>query len=68
MERGERAASPALEAVVLELLDQGGNVVCNVDPSQPPPTMLDKLVCTLWTSGATEIEVSAKATRRSTRR
>lgn len=40
-------------------LDQGANVVCDVDPSAPPPTDLPALVCHLWTSGATYVEVKA---------
>jgi hypothetical protein len=40
-------------------LDDGANVVCDVDRSQPPPTNLDTLVCELWTSGATDVRVEA---------
>jgi len=39
--------------------DDEANVVCEVDPALPPPTDLAALVCRLWTSGATEIEVKA---------
>jgi len=39
-------------------LDEGANVVCNVGGSAPPEE-LDALVCELWTSGATEIEIGA---------
>jgi hypothetical protein len=41
-------------------LDNGANVVCDVDPSEPPPSDLMTLVCHLWTSGATAVTVSAK--------
>lgn len=40
--------------------DGEANVVCEVDPSLPPPTDLAVLVCRLWTSGATEIEIKAE--------
>ncbi len=36
------------------------NVVCDVDPNEPPPTDLVALECSLWTAGATEVTVSAK--------
>lgn len=42
------------------------NVVCEVDPSLPPPTDLAALVCRLWTSGATEIEIKADGYSRHT--
>jgi hypothetical protein len=29
------------------------NLICDVDPTQPPPHDLDALVCHLWTTGAT---------------
>ncbi len=35
------------------------NVVCQLDPGAPPPEDLAELVCKLWTSGATRIEVTA---------
>jgi hypothetical protein len=35
------------------------NVVCNVDANAPVPTDLRELVCDLWTTGATEINVHA---------
>lgn len=35
------------------------NVVCDVDPGAPPPENLPELVCHLWTSGATHVEVRA---------
>jgi hypothetical protein len=37
-----------------------GNILCEVDPKQPPPTALASLVCHLWTSGATHVRVAAK--------
>jgi len=40
-------------------LDDGANVVCDVDPSASPPLMLDALVCHLWTSGVTQVDVTA---------
>ncbi len=40
-------------------LDQGANVVCDVDPAMPPPMDLPALSCHLWTSGATYVEVKA---------
>ena len=36
-----------------------GNVVCDVDRSAPPPTDLPHLVCHLWTSGVTHVQVKA---------
>lgn len=39
------------------LLD--GNVICDVDASAPAPKDLTELVCHLWTSGATHVEVRA---------
>lgn len=39
-------------------LDEGANVVCNVTPGTPTDE-LAALVCELWTSGATEVEVTA---------
>jgi hypothetical protein len=36
------------------------NLVCDVDPEKPAPTDLQELVCHLWTSGATEVQVYAK--------
>jgi len=36
-----------------------GNVVCDVDASEPPPTDLAALVCHLWTSGPTKVAVAA---------
>jgi len=47
-------------------ISEEANVVCDVDPSQPPPTDLTALVCRLWTSGATEIEVKAEGYSRHT--
>jgi hypothetical protein len=41
-------------------LDDGINVVCAVQRDAGPPTDLDELVCQLWTTGATEVEVTAK--------
>jgi hypothetical protein len=41
-------------------MSEEANVVCDVDSSKPPPTDLPALVCRLWTSGATEIEVKAE--------
>jgi len=35
------------------------NLVCDVDRNAPVPTDLEELVCQLWTSGATNIEVAA---------
>ncbi|MBI4705949.1 MAG: hypothetical protein HY744_33065 [Deltaproteobacteria bacterium] len=41
-------------------LEDGSNLVCQVDADAGlPPGGLDELVCELWTSGATEVEVSA---------
>lgn len=36
------------------------NLVCDVDPSKPPPKDLTALVCHLWTTGATNLVVKAK--------
>lgn len=41
-------------------LDNGANVICDVNPNLPPPTDLMTLVCHLWTSGATFVTVTAK--------
>lgn len=35
------------------------NLVCDVDPQQPPPTDLVELWCQLWTSGVTHVKVTA---------
>lgn len=40
-------------------LEDSVNIVCEVDASKPPPTDLEELVCKLWTSGATRVEVKA---------
>ena len=40
-------------------IDQA-NVICDVDPKKPPPEHLPKLVCHLWTTGATNVIVMAK--------
>ena len=42
-------------------LEEGANVVCNVDPKSPPSGPLEALVCRLWTSGPTEIVVAAQS-------
>jgi hypothetical protein len=42
-------------------LEDGANVVCNVDPKDPPSGPLEALVCRLWTSGPTEIVVAAQS-------
>jgi hypothetical protein len=39
--------------------EDGGNVICEVDPALPPPKDLAELVCHLWTSGATHVQVRA---------
>ena len=39
--------------------DEGANVDCAVDHDAGPPTDLAELVCELWTSGPTEVKVSA---------
>ncbi|MEJ7733035.1 MAG: hypothetical protein WKG00_28035, partial [Polyangiaceae bacterium] len=36
-----------------------GNLVCGVDEDAGPPDDLTSLLCQLWTTGATDIEVSA---------
>jgi hypothetical protein len=35
------------------------NIVCDLDATKPPPTDLPALVCRLWTSGPTKVEVRA---------
>lgn len=40
-------------------IDQA-NVICDVDAMKPPPEHLAALVCHLWTTGATNVVVSAK--------
>lgn len=39
--------------------DDGFVVECNVDRDATPPLELDELVCELWTSGVTELELAA---------
>lgn len=39
---------------------ENANIVCDVDPTAPPPTDLAALECSLWTAGPTEVIVSAK--------
>ncbi len=39
-------------------LDEGVNLVCNVDRTKPPPVDLEQLVCELWTSGAVNLLVN----------
>ena len=41
-------------------LEQGSNVVCQVPHDAGPPTDMTELVCELWTSGATEIDLTAQ--------
>lgn len=36
------------------------NIVCDLDPTAPPPKELAALVCHLWTTGATNLVVKAK--------
>lgn len=36
-----------------------GNVICDVNANEPPPKDLAELICHLWTSGATHVEVRA---------
>lgn len=40
-------------------LDEGSNVVCEVAADAGTPPVLEELICELWTSGVTEIEVEA---------
>lgn len=40
-------------------LDDGSNMQCDVDHDAPVPADLEELRCELWTSSATEIEVTA---------
>jgi hypothetical protein len=40
-------------------IDQA-NIICDVDAKKPPPEHLLKLVCHLWTTGATNVIVTAK--------
>ncbi len=42
-------------------LDDGVNLVCNIDRAKPPPTDLPVLVCELWTSGAVNLLIEANA-------
>lgn len=41
-------------------IDDQVNLICDVDPMQPPPDMLAALVCHLWTTGPTDVVVKAK--------
>lgn len=36
------------------------NLVCDVDPSAPPPTDLAALSCQLWTNGPAAVEIKAE--------
>jgi hypothetical protein len=38
---------------------EDANIVCAVDHAKPPPADLPVLVCKLWTTGATRVEISA---------
>lgn len=40
-------------------VEDGSNVDCNLPPDATPPVTLEELVCELWTSGATDVEVLA---------
>jgi hypothetical protein len=40
-------------------LEDGSNLVCDVDEATSAPTDLPELICHLWTSGPTRIEVTA---------
>lgn len=40
-------------------LDDGVNLVCQVDRNAPPPVDLSALVCELWANGAVELSVTA---------
>jgi hypothetical protein len=41
-------------------IDDPVNLICDVDPTKPPPDALPALVCHLWTAGATYVVVKAK--------
>jgi len=56
---GEEPAFVLGDPSTWKTLDDNVNVVCNVDHGQPPPKDLKALVCQLWTTGATEVEVAA---------
>jgi len=42
------------------MMPSDANVVCDVDRDKPPPESLAALVCHLWTSGATLVEIRAQ--------
>lgn len=56
---GEEPAFVLGDKTTWKTLDEA-NLVCEVDASAPPPEDLEALVCHLWTSGATRVEISAK--------
>ena len=57
---GEEPAFVLGEPQTWRTLEDNANFVCEVDASAPPPENLQALVCHLWTSGATQVEISAK--------
>lgn len=57
---GEEPEFKLSDATTWKTLDDDANVVCEVDRSAPPPVDLEALVCHLWTSGATRVEITAQ--------
>lgn len=56
---GQEPAFVLSDPTTWKTLDDMVNVVCDVDRGEPPPTDLPELVCHLWTSSTTEVEVRA---------
>lgn len=56
---GQEPAFVLSDPTTWKTLDDMVNVVCDVDHGEPPPTDLKELVCHLWTSSTTEVEVRA---------
>ena len=56
---GEEPAFVLGDPSTWKTLEDGVNVVCDVHTAKAPPRELEELVCELWTSGATAVEVKA---------
>ena len=57
---GEEPAFVLGDPATWKTLEDGSNLVCDVDHDQPAPTDLTELHCELWTAGATEVEIQAE--------
>lgn len=56
---GEEPAFVLSDPTTWKTLDEGVNLVCQVDRAAPPPVDLPSLACDLWASGAVDVRVSA---------